>query len=610
MQVKRFVAADMRRALELVRQEMGPDAIILSSARTKQGVEIITSYETPTSRERVQQAAPASKAMAANKLATNAAADDAVPMPSDGAWGEESLVGRLMQRQNSPQNPGSEQGSGAFGKSPAQLVADIEAAEKRMRAAQQQSVGMTAPLTQKNQRAISGKQIEKAANQRATQSLAGEPVKQQPSKGAEIDYRGAWYEADFATDAEYQRQLEAEMHASAKAKAQQNADLRKVQVPSAASLGVAGPAAAQNAYGALFQPTIGKVTLNFDPSIFVERPPLMQVEEEWQPEVAAEDVEYASLKSEIADMRELLQTQLERLTTTSAAAPQSTSQPLSTVKATVQRRLQRMGLSDDLSTAVLAKVKANSSLSDSWADALAQLSHQLPTQGQDVVDKGGFFAFVGPTGAGKTTTLSKLAARFVLKHGTKGVALITLDAERIGGAEPLQRLGKILNVPVHNSTVENLPTLLQEFRKHRLVLIDTQGMRYGDEQLKRQLAQLRALPQVRSYLVLATNTQNQLMKASVHAYKSANLAGCILSKLDETVSLGEALSVVMESKIPVAYSTAGQEIPKDITVARAHNLMTKAVALFKQEGQAQLANEGIKKFETKAMLNNASIKVS
>ena len=78
-------------------------------------------------------------------------------------------------------------------------------------------------------------------------------------------------------------------------------------------------------------------------------------------------------------------------------------------------------------------------------------------------------------------------------------------------------------------------------------------------------------------------SQLQTLKASVHAYRPrAGSDACVITKLDETSSLGEALSVVIQHGLNVAYFTDGQQIPSDAHIATAHELVTKAVALAKQ----------------------------
>lgn len=198
------------------------------------------------------------------------------------------------------------------------------------------------------------------------------------------------------------------------------------------------------------------------------------------------------------------------------------------------------------------------------------------------------FAFVGPTGVGKTTTIAKLAARFVLEHGLGKVALITTDTYRVGAHDQLRSLGRILNVPVRVVDKErSLPSVVASLKEFPLVLIDTAGFRQGDPLLKEQEAQLDSCPGIERVLVLACNSQLQTLKASAHAYTGKSVRGCVLTKLDETGSLGEALSVVIDQRLPVLYSTDGQAIPNDIAVASAPNLVSKAVALMKAQHNAE-----------------------
>ena len=128
-------------------------------------------------------------------------------------------------------------------------------------------------------------------------------------------------------------------------------------------------------------------------------------------------------------------------------------------------------------------------------------------------------------------------------------------------------------------------------------LIDSAGFRHGDIQLKEQLAALTVAPQVEPILVLACNSQLQMMKATIHAHQSVQLQGCILTKLDEAASLGEAISVLIEHQLPVCYTTDGQEIPQDIQVAKGHKLVAKAVNLMR----SGLGNHG--EVDTNSVLN-------
>jgi flagellar biosynthesis protein FlhF len=119
MQVKRFVAADMRRALELVRQELGPDAIILSSGRVPEGVELLTTTGSDSELMQLQQ-------QPLGKMALSSAS----PMMSDGAWAETEIIERAAKQHVGSSFAStlasSKTGSTNSGKSGQQLVDDIE----------------------------------------------------------------------------------------------------------------------------------------------------------------------------------------------------------------------------------------------------------------------------------------------------------------------------------------------------------------------------------------------------------------------------------------------------------------------------------------------------
>src|SRR5690606_10855384 len=223
--------------------------------------------------------------------------------------------------------------------------------------------------------------------------------------------------------------------------------------------------------------------------------------------------------------------------------------------------------SSDVCSSDLARVEEVTEPRQAWRMLLAHLAQGIPVMREELIDEGGVIALVGPTGAGKTTTLGKLAARYVLKHGSQHVALVTMDTFRIGAHEQLRTLGRILNVPVRVVDEQNsLQDVLDEFAGKRLVLVDTAGLQARDPQLRGQLAELAAQgARLRTLLVLAATSQYRVLKAAWHNYRSCDLAGCILTKVDEAGSLGEAIGLAMEQRLQVAYIADGQRIPDDIS---------------------------------------------
>jgi len=245
------------------------------------------------------------------------------------------------------------------------------------------------------------------------------------------------------------------------------------------------------------------------------------------------------------------------------------------------RRLQRMGLPADLSRNLLERVASIADPKQAWRMLLAHLARSINTPETDLLEQGGVIALVGPAGMGKTTTLAKLAARYVLKYGAQSIALVSMDSFRIGAQEQIKTLGRILNVPV--TLVDPGQSLIQAMAplaRKRLVLIDTAGLPANDPALRMQLEALSSLSlNVKNYLVLAATSQSQVLKSAWQNYRSCGLVGCILTKLDEAGSLGEALALAISQHLPVAYLADGPKIPDDLHVARAHQLVSRAVSL-------------------------------
>jgi flagellar biosynthesis protein FlhF len=203
---------------------------------------------------------------------------------------------------------------------------------------------------------------------------------------------------------------------------------------------------------------------------------------------------------------------------------------------------------------------------------------------------------VGPTGSGKTTTIGKLAARYVLKHGSDSLALVTTDRYRVAAHEQLFVFGRILNVPVRVvDETHSLDDILDELSDRHLVLIDTAGLTSSDKGYQEQLAELaRSHHNVKTHLVVSATSQPRIMKSVWHCYKMANLAGCVMTKIDEALTLGESLGFVMETGLPVAYYTDGQKIPEDLHHAEAVPLVRLAVDRLKTLQQQQAVAEGLK----------------
>ncbi|WP_058975727.1 flagellar biosynthesis protein FlhF [Pseudomonas syringae] len=308
----------------------------------------------------------------------------------------------------------------------------------------------------------------------------------------------------------------------------------------------------------------------------------------YAPAPAAEPVggqrAFDSMRSELNGLRELLEVQLGSLAWNQLQG----SRPQ---QANLWRRLQRVGLSGPLSRDLLSMIPDIDEPRQAWRMLLAHLARMIAVPDIEPLEEGGVIAMVGPAGMGKTTTLAKLAARYVLKYGPQNIALVSMDSFRIGAQEQLKTLGRILNVPVtHVDPGQSLVQALEPLLRKRVVLIDTAGLQASDPALRMQLESLAGRGiKSRNYLVLATTSQKQVLTAAYHSYKRCGLAGCILTKLDETASLGEVLSLAISHELPVAYLTDGPRIPDDLHTPRRHQLVSRAVSVQMQDEPSEEA---------------------
>ncbi|MGE7959246.1 flagellar biosynthesis protein FlhF [Pseudomonas sp. NPDC089530] len=293
---------------------------------------------------------------------------------------------------------------------------------------------------------------------------------------------------------------------------------------------------------------------------------------------------FDSMRFELNGLRELLEVQLGSL----AWSQLQGSRP---EQANLWRRLQRIGLSGPLARDLLALITDIDEPRQAWRMLLAHLARMIVIPEAEPLEEGGVIAMVGPAGMGKTTTLAKLAARYVLKYGAQNIALVSMDSYRIGAQEQLKTLGRILNVSVtHVDPGQSLAQALDPLLRKRVVLIDTAGLQASDPALRMQLESLAGRGiRAKNYLVLATTSQKQVLTAAYHSYKRCGLAGCILTKLDETASLGEVLSLAISHELPVAYLTDGPRIPDDLHLPRRHQLVSRAVSVQMQEEPSEEA---------------------
>ena len=250
--------------------------------------------------------------------------------------------------------------------------------------------------------------------------------------------------------------------------------------------------------------------------------------------------------------------------------------------ATVMRDMLAAGFSATLARELLESLpKGDAGQAQAWMKNTLMQRLQVMQNETDMLDGGGVFALMGPTGAGKTTTTAKLAARFVVRHGADKLALLTTDSYRIGGHEQLRIYGKILGVTVHAvRDAADLRLALSELRNKHTVLIDTVGMSQRDQAVAEQVEMLcQAGKQIKRLLVLNATSHGDTLDEVVQAYRTRGLDGCILSKIDEAASLGPALDCAIRHELNVHYLATGQRVPEDLHLANRQYLIHRAFKL-------------------------------
>jgi flagellar biosynthesis protein FlhF len=220
-----------------------------------------------------------------------------------------------------------------------------------------------------------------------------------------------------------------------------------------------------------------------------------------------------------------------------------------------------------------------------WVQQVLENNLPVMDSEESMMNRGGVFALMGPTGVGKTTTTAKLAARCVMRFGASKVALLTTDSYRIGAHEQLRIFGKILGVSVHAvKDASDLQLALSELRNKHIVLIDTIGMSQRDRTVSDHIAMLcGAGHPVQRLLLLNATSHGDTLNEVVQAYQSTPdqppLAGCILTKLDEATNLGGVLDTVIRYKLPVHYVSTGQKVPENLYVATKRFLIKSAFCI-------------------------------
>lgn len=496
MKIKRYYAKDMRSALNQVKEELGPDAVIMSNKKTATGIEIVAAVDNDSVANAAQETA---KQIAAQpKQAISAYGN--VTNEQDGESKVASSLQELLSRQ-------------------AQInesAAEVKAAQPAPAQAQQPAPASNVSMSQKAESEFE-QWLNKARSTVIEQETEIQPDSQLSVPHAEV--------TNFAETTEI-------------------------------------PMAETQAQSMVQESNV--VQGNFDN-------------------------ELASLKDEMHSIKELLQHQVSELMW-------QDMERKSPVKAMTISKLKDMGLSTHVSEHLTHFLSDDVGQQNAWPQMLDLLTQQLDTTSNEIITRGGVYSLVGATGVGKTTTIAKLAARYAQIHGADKVGLISTDSFRIGALEQLATYAKILGCPLKQAkNTEELSEAIYQLRNKKLVLIDTAGMSQRDIKLTERLNNLLTKSRVRikNYLVLSATSQMSVLQESVQHFKSVPLSGCIFTKIDESLSLGELMSVAIHNRLPIGYLTNGQRVPEDIRVANSEKIVQKANQLFELKQKVRNRNNKV-----------------
>ena len=253
----------------------------------------------------------------------------------------------------------------------------------------------------------------------------------------------------------------------------------------------------------------------------------------------------------------------------------------------VIKHLLNTGFSPQLCADITRKLPETSDLSTLLQSARDQIKGMVKTvDAFAMFDKGGVFAFIGPTGVGKTTTVAKIAARCVLRYGRNQVTLLTTDTYRIGAQEQLKVFAKILGLTVTSlRDGEDLSSKLKELSGRKIVLLDTAGVSQRDTLMLEQSKTLQDGSQtaVRILVMSSTTdlrTQEEVIKLHNQAAQSngvGKIEAAVITKIDEAAHIAPVVDSIIRHDMPLLFISNGQRVPEDLSLPDLDYLSHRAI---------------------------------
>ena len=177
---------------------------------------------------------------------------------------------------------------------------------------------------------------------------------------------------------------------------------------------------------------------------------------------------------------------------------------------------------------------------------------------------------MGPTGVGKTTTIAKLAAKYCFNPQKPIKAcFLNIDFYKLGAKAQLQKYAEIFGIPLEDITsIASLDFCLAQHQNDDLIIVDTAGRsQYAYKDLEELKQYLSRIPNATKYLTVSSTSKYSDLKEIINSFGQVGFDHIILTKTDETKTIGPAVGMLLKTKKSLAYITHGQSVPEDYRIA-------------------------------------------